>query len=453
MTAHTKVGGAFKEVSAISAKVGGSWKEVTDGWTKVGGAWKQFFASGIDSYGTSISFSPAASPTRGTLVTQLAIDEDFNMYFTVEEADRNLYGLVKMDKDANLVWFRNIDDVASFINVCLAVKAGLVAIQVAEDEIALYNYNGDFLRGINTGSDYEVNSIDLGADQSIYVTGLYEVGNFLNVAKLDVNGNYVWSRRTRVGSTSDPATNSYGIKVDDANSRVFVNGVLPESAQDHLAMLQFATDGTLITRAKSNSVIMPNTMALSLNDVVIHRQETSSLYFVSKTGVWDVSGSVIGTYDGACLTNDNSNFIYYVAPSSSSSSRPVKILKLDATNPRTVVWSREIQMSPQRATIGDRIKVVSNGQDIALVLGTPDKSQSGRANIFVIKADGSTTGSVSLNGITYSLVTASGSISNTSSLSPNSASYTTSSTIAPAGTVGEFPQTAWLNQTIAKDIF
>lgn len=45
MTAHTKVGGAFKEVAAISCKVGGSWKEVTDGWTKIGGTWEKFYTA------------------------------------------------------------------------------------------------------------------------------------------------------------------------------------------------------------------------------------------------------------------------------------------------------------------------------------------------------------------------------------------------------------------------
>jgi len=45
MTAHTKIGGAWKDVATIHAKVGGTWKEITEGHTKISGAWKQFYTS------------------------------------------------------------------------------------------------------------------------------------------------------------------------------------------------------------------------------------------------------------------------------------------------------------------------------------------------------------------------------------------------------------------------
>lgn len=47
MTMHTKVGGAWKDITEAHTKVGGSWKEITEGWTKVGGVWKQFYANFI----------------------------------------------------------------------------------------------------------------------------------------------------------------------------------------------------------------------------------------------------------------------------------------------------------------------------------------------------------------------------------------------------------------------
>lgn len=69
MTAHTRIGGAWKDVTEIHAKVGGAWKEVTEGHTKIGGVWQQFYASvppvipGYDLLETEILASSASSVT------------------------------------------------------------------------------------------------------------------------------------------------------------------------------------------------------------------------------------------------------------------------------------------------------------------------------------------------------------------------------------------------------
>ena len=47
MSAHTKIGGAWKDVAEIHCRVGGTWQEVTEGHTKISGAWKQFYANEI----------------------------------------------------------------------------------------------------------------------------------------------------------------------------------------------------------------------------------------------------------------------------------------------------------------------------------------------------------------------------------------------------------------------
>jgi hypothetical protein len=43
MPGKVRVGGAWKDVSAINTRVGGSWKTVTEGWTKIGGTWKKWY--------------------------------------------------------------------------------------------------------------------------------------------------------------------------------------------------------------------------------------------------------------------------------------------------------------------------------------------------------------------------------------------------------------------------
>jgi hypothetical protein len=48
MPGKVRVGGAWKDVSAINTRVGGSWKTVTEGWTKVAGVWKQWYSSFIE---------------------------------------------------------------------------------------------------------------------------------------------------------------------------------------------------------------------------------------------------------------------------------------------------------------------------------------------------------------------------------------------------------------------
>jgi hypothetical protein len=45
MSAHTKIGGAWRDVATIHCRVGGTWKEITEGHTKIGGTWKQFYAN------------------------------------------------------------------------------------------------------------------------------------------------------------------------------------------------------------------------------------------------------------------------------------------------------------------------------------------------------------------------------------------------------------------------
>jgi hypothetical protein len=44
MTWHTKVSGAWKEITDPQVKVSGAWKEISEGHVKVSGAWKQFYS-------------------------------------------------------------------------------------------------------------------------------------------------------------------------------------------------------------------------------------------------------------------------------------------------------------------------------------------------------------------------------------------------------------------------
>ena len=45
MTAHTKVGGSWQQLTAIHAKVSGTWQPVQAGYVKVAGVWQQFFSA------------------------------------------------------------------------------------------------------------------------------------------------------------------------------------------------------------------------------------------------------------------------------------------------------------------------------------------------------------------------------------------------------------------------
>ena len=45
MTAHSKVGGSWKDIASIHARVGGTWKDVAEGYARVSGVWEQFYSS------------------------------------------------------------------------------------------------------------------------------------------------------------------------------------------------------------------------------------------------------------------------------------------------------------------------------------------------------------------------------------------------------------------------
>lgn len=67
MTGHVGVGGAWKDLAAVSVGVSGAWKTVTDGWVGVGGAWKKFYAALVIALPASITETKLAfSPSPAT---------------------------------------------------------------------------------------------------------------------------------------------------------------------------------------------------------------------------------------------------------------------------------------------------------------------------------------------------------------------------------------------------
>ena len=61
MTAHTKIGGEWKEFDP-NVKVGDSWYPVDNGYVKVGGVWKEFYSSFSPLFvAVSADFSDAAA--------------------------------------------------------------------------------------------------------------------------------------------------------------------------------------------------------------------------------------------------------------------------------------------------------------------------------------------------------------------------------------------------------
>ena len=68
MTAHVKVGGAWKTVAKVFVKVGGAWKEAALS-TKVSGAWKAVAGAAISPVTVSANWGSSSNHVPGTVTS------------------------------------------------------------------------------------------------------------------------------------------------------------------------------------------------------------------------------------------------------------------------------------------------------------------------------------------------------------------------------------------------
>lgn len=425
MTANVKVGGTWYESTAISAKVSGAWKNVTEGYTRIGGLWKQFFASGPAYYGAWLD--GGVGDTK-----DIAHDSEANLYL-IQNND-----LVKIDPTGTIVWNRE----SSLTPFRLAVKGTSVVFN-SSAQIVMYNTSGVFqwAKTIN----HDTNDVDLDASGNVYIAG-DDSSNYSVLTKLDSTGAVLWTRRVR--AENDTANRHTAVFVDDANSIVYVGGQMAEAGIDHLFWESYDFNGALQYRTKSNHITEPRQLVAGSDRVVLDTDLTSGqIYTTTLTGSWEDSLSVSSTNGfRSSVAIDPSGYYYWLANADPASGNSYfYVQKLDAADPLTTVWTRQIAFG-NNITQGGELMIDTDGTSV-WVMGRA--GGSAQDVLFCIAADGSTTGSVTLNGLTYTIEN--GPTRGAGSASANSDTYSTATTAAtsttttPTDTTGDF--------TLVKDRF
>lgn len=406
MTAHVKVGGTWANVPEISAKVSGTWRNVPEGFTRVSGVWRQFFA-GAGYYGAWLD-------SGGTGARDLAHDADGNLYL-IAGAD-----LVKVDATGTVVWNRETNLSGSR----LAVKGTNVVFVTTTDEVVMYNTSGTFQWAKTLNHD--TNDVDLDSSGNVYVVGK-DTSNYSVLTKLDNTGAVVWTRRVR--AESDTANRHSSVFVDDTNSVVYAAGQMAEAGSDHMFWDSYDLDGALQYRTKSGLVADAAHVVAGSHVVMASDLSTGEVVYTTLTGGWEdrIDNGGGGMNDPSAVTIDSSGYYYFVTYDSSTTSY-FRVTKLDATNPLTTVWTRQIRFSGT-VTIGQDMAITTDGINLWFA-GRGDTSTD--EVLFCIAADGSTTGAVTLNSKTYTIEN--GPSLSSANVAANADSYSTQTTAATATT-------------------
>lgn len=448
MTAHTRIGGSFKDITAISTKVGGSWKEVTDGWTRVSGAWKQFFQSGPANlyYGSALSYAP---------ISGADLDDEGNYYGHAKSL-----GIFKLDPSGDMVWNRTIgespDNLSESSLQTIAVK-GTSVVFIAGDtsttKVITYSTDGVY-QGV-----FSVNirgsAVALDASGAIYVSGK-DSSNYATLTKFNSSGVIQWTRRTR--TDNDSANKNNIVFVDDTAGWVLVGGELGVSGIDRIHFEAYDLSGTLLTRQRQSTTgyevasIVSNGLTGLVGGLV--PSGDNIIFSLNSTPALNRAidfSTTLNNYRSIYnkMAVDPNGDYYWLFGDSGLSPRRFVVAKLDGASPTTLVWLRQINTTSNWSD-PDAWNIKADANSVYITDSVAELGLDELGVVIKIASDGSTTGSVSLNTYTFTIDIPSASLvsatANTqtvgySTLSDNA----TSSSATVTDTAGTL--------TITKDIF
>jgi hypothetical protein len=417
MTANVKVGGTWYESTAISAKVSGAWKNVTEGYTRIGGLWKQFFQAGAAYYGAFLN--------GGTGIFYGAdADADGNFYLLWSDGQ-----LIKLDQSGTIAWSRSTAETpTSTIDSSrqgLAVKGSTVA-ALGADKVMIYSTAGVYQDAY--ALDFTTNAIALDSSGGIYIAGK-DASNYAMVTKLNSSGVHQWTRRTR--HENDTINRNNVVFVDDIAGWVLVGGELGDAGVDRIHFEAYDLDGTLITRQRQSttgrtisSIVSNGTNGLTGGEIP---SSDNTVFSLNSTPAFDRSIDFSSTFNNDRAIDNklavDPNGDYYWLFGSDNPDRFL-IAKLDGTSPTTLVWLRQISLSGASISYTDDAwNIKADAESVYVTSGLTT------ANDIIIKiaSNGSTTGSVTLNGISYSISTPSASLAD-GSVSTSTITYATQTT-------------------------
>lgn len=407
MTAHTKVGGAWKEVSAISAKVGGTWKEVNEGYSRIAGVWKQFFApSGLGNY-YGLRIIGATSDISG-----MDNDDLGNLYFQIDNQ------LVKLDGNGDIVWNRTAPhNLKSTSWGALSVGGGLVVLLGASGVVTAYNTDGVLQWGISL-SVSELNALAVDSSGNVYVVG-ENTSTYAIVTKLDNTGAIVWTSGTRAESGNN---GFYSVFIDEANSLIYAGGHMEEGTSSSLYWESFNTSGVSQVRQKYSEVSIGRDIVVGAY-VYQSQSELTEGLFVSELIPGGASRlDLLSFYDDVPgIAIDPSGYVYWVQEVGTE----WWLTKFDNASFGTVVWARKLTVGAN-ITGGLDVKIKTNGTKVWFLArgsGTPYTQRL----LFSVAADGSTSGTVTIDSKSYTFTTNSVSVSSAGATT-NPDTYSTTTT-------------------------
>lgn len=320
MTAHAKVGGAWKDVVAISTKVSGTWKDVAEGYTKISGAWKQFFAPGggywlgeWTSDGTVKRTVDTIFDTTNEVIYSLVVHD--NASATPKAV------LVQMQYDGTINWQKDWT-----ISFALATTTRYVSNLVLDSSqnvyVAFHNTIGLGVLKINSSGSIvtqtyvdTVNEPEFNLRITTNGTNVVVAGERYShfIYYLNTSLSYVWQVEIDDGGTETLGNNYVGGLEIDAAGDVYVMGLMePSTGADEDVVLYklSASNGSIIWQTGINSAVMPTSSGFYGGNLYFQRSNRL-LRVNASTGSLDTGFGRLLTGGISAIKVDPSNGSYY----------------------------------------------------------------------------------------------------------------------------------------------
>lgn len=317
MTAHAKVGGVWKDVSAISTKVGGAWKDVSEGYTKISGSWKQFFAPGG-------GFWAGQWTSDGTVsgVQYVKIDAPREYIYALvahtNAASSTERVLVQMEYDGTINWQKSFQldigqptdfDFDSSGNIYLASGS------TVEDIVLSISPAGNLINQIrltNGGGSGDGWKIRVAGSTVFVALRPAAEQSAWEILAFPTNlGSNTWRRRFRT-STATASTLLGDIAVDSTGD-VYLIGRMHNGSSERFLAIKISNSGTLLwerfvnyTGGFARSPVVYNGFLYFMNSTNLSRINAS-------TGVLDTSFGRVAPAGGRVtlkIDQINGNYFY-----------------------------------------------------------------------------------------------------------------------------------------------